>query len=300
MRYKFVICFTVLALSLGACQPTAAPTKITHETPFKSNHFTVTTQGSGPHIILVPGLASNGAIWDGTVAALGDDYTTHVIQVSGFGGAPTRGNEGNTNILDDLSLDLTAYAHRLTGDVAMVGHSLGGLITMKAALQDDSPLDAIIIVDVLPFFSVLMDKDATANSIAPISAMMKAVMIAQSEDVFAASQSDALKALVKAEDDRALALSWSLASDRQVMAQAMSEVLVTDLRSDIGALTIPATILYARDPAIVNMADIEVFYQTLYAPINVLELNPVDGALHFIMLDQPDTFHALLKNALSK
>lgn len=299
MRYRFAVGLIGLALSLGACRPATAPIETAQNTPFESPYFTVTSQGSGPHIILVPGLASNAAVWDTTVAAIGESYTTHTIQVSGFGGAPARGNDGNTEILDTLSRDLATYAATLEGDVTMVGHSLGGLVTMKTALIPDSHLDAIVIVDVLPFFSVLMDEDATAQSIAPIAGMMKATLLAQNDDVFASSQDTALKSLVKDDTNRATALSWSVQSDRKVMAQAMSEVLVTDLRADIARLKIPITVIYARDDMIPNMDKTSEFYETLYSPAFDIKIKPVDGALHFIMFDQPEAFFAILRSALA-
>ena len=299
MRYWFALGLIGLALSLGACQPQTAPNETAQDTVFESPHFTVTTRGQGPHVILVPGLASNAAVWDTTVAAIGANYTTHVIQVSGFGGAPARGNDDNTEILESLSRDLATYAAALDGEVTMVGHSLGGLVTMKTALLPDAPLDAIVIVDVLPFFSVLMDDDATAQSIAPIAGMMKATLLAQTDNVFASSQDTALKSLVKGEANRATALSWSVQSDRKVMAQAMSEVLVTDLRAEVAQLQIPVTVIYARDAMIPNMDKIETYYQTLYAPIPNVQIQPIDNALHFIMMDQPEAFFTLLEAAIT-
>jgi len=295
MRTSLLIIMTSLAIALSACQPSS---ETTSEKGFASPYFTVETFGEGPNVILVPGLASSTAVWDGTVAALRDDYTVHAVQVSGFGGAAPRGNASNDNVLDDLGLELARYAASLDGQTQMVGHSLGGLVTMKAALSENSPLDAIVIVDVLPFFSVLMDENATAESIAPIAGMMKATLLAQNDDIFANSQDEALKALVKGDENRALALSWSVATDRAVMAQAMSEVLVTDLRENVTNLDIPVTVIYARDPDIPNMETVEAFYQTLYAPIRDVRLEPADNTLHFIMLDAPDVFHDLLKNAL--
>lgn len=296
MFQKRSVLAATLAFTITACSAEHASQT---GTVFKSDYFTVTQTGQGPHVILVPGLASNAAVWDSTVGALKDSYTLHTVQVSGFGGAPARGNAANQNVLDDISADLAAYSAQLDAPAQMVGHSLGGLVTMKAALRDDSALDAIVIVDVLPFFSVLMDENASAESIAPVAGMMKATLIAQSDEVFESSQNKALKALVKSETHRALALSWSVASDRRVMAQAMSEVLVTDLREDVSNLDVPVTVIYARDPMIPNMDGVEAFYQKLYASVPDVTLEAVDGALHFIMMDEAEAFHALLEASLS-
>jgi len=128
--------------------------------------------------------------------------------------------------------------------------------------------------------------------------MMKATLLAQSEDVFALRQAEALGALVKSEDDLQNALAWSVASDRAVMAQAMSEVLVTDLRAQVSTISVPTLIIYARDEAIANMDGIQSFYEVLYAPIPDHRLIAVDNALHFVMLDQPAAFLAAIQTML--
>jgi len=167
-------------------------------------------------------------------------------------------------------------------------------------LSAESQINRMVIVDVLPFFSVLMDPTATSESIAPVSAIMKAAMLSQSDEIFAERQAEALAALVKSDENRALALSWSVASDRSVMAQAMSEVLVTDLRSEITDIKIPVTIVYAKDPMIPNMDSVEAFYQDLYAPLENGTLVPIENGLHFIMLDQPDAFIQALDAAVPR
>ncbi|MEL7109369.1 MAG: alpha/beta hydrolase [Pseudomonadota bacterium] len=300
MRIQSVItCIFFSGLLMCGCTPTAQDTTLeANDTPFESPYFSVSVSGSGPDIILMPGLASSGAVWDQTVSALQSQNTLHVIQVHGFAGAPAAGNSGNDDILDDLATDLSSYAKQLPSSPVVIGHSLGGLVAMKTALIPDTPLEELVIVDVLPFFSVLMDPSATSESIAPVSAVMTAALLAQSEDVFSERQAEALAALVKNQDDLDLTLSWSVASDRAVMAQAMSEVLVTDLRSDVSRIATPTTIIYARDDAIANMAVIEDYYHDLYQPISDHSLIAIDDAFHFVMLDQPDSFQAAINSAL--
>ena len=286
---------------LSACGPATDPVPTEQNEPvFESSYFTIETHGAGPDVILFPGLASNAAIWDSTVGALQDRYTLHVVQVSGFGGAEARGNAGNENVLDDLASDLGRYSRTLASDTTLVGHSLGGLVALKTAVDTESRLDRLVIVDVLPFFSVLMDSAATTESIAPVSAIMKATLLSQSDEVFAERQDEALAALVKSDEHRQLALRWSVDSDRAVMAQAMSEVLVTDLRPDIEKITIPTTVIYARDDAIPNLETVEAFYQDLYAPLPNGTLVPIEDGLHFIMLDQTEAFIASLGAALAR
>ena len=301
MRAVLVFAIAWGLFIVAACSnPSDAVPSDVDSSRFESSHFTVTVAGTGPDVILMPGLASDASVWDATAASLSDRFTVHMVQVSGFSGAPARGNADNENVLDDLAGDLAIYSGQLGDDVALVGHSLGGLVALKTALQPDVSLNRLVIVDVLPFFSVLMDPNATSETMIPVAAMMKAALIAQSDDVFALRQAEALSALVKGEDDLQKALDWSVASDRAVMAQAMSEVLVTDLRAQISAIDVPTTVIYARDPQIPNMNGVEAFYQDLYAVMPDLTLIAIDEALHFVMLDQPDAFQAAMDAALAR
>jgi pimeloyl-ACP methyl ester carboxylesterase len=288
-------------LGLGSCSDAPARTEVSSETitEFENPYFSVEVTGSGPDIILMPGLASSRAVWDGTIDVLKDRYTLHAIQVNGFAGAPALGNAGNENILDDLADGIAAYSSELESSSVLVGHSLGGLVAMKTALEPDANLRQLIIVDVLPFFSVLMDPAANADSMAPVAAMMKATLISQPDDLFALRQSEALKDLVKGESDLNLALKWSVESDRAVMAQAMSEVLVTDLREQVANIAVPTLVIYARDSAIPNLEGIERFYETLYSRVPDHRLIAIDDAFHFVMLDQSDAFLAALQTALN-
>ena len=297
-RVQIIIAFCVLAACSQPAFNASEPSEIKSPS-FESPYFEVTTIGSGPDVILVPGLASSAAVWDETVAALKDQYTLHVVQVSGFAGAPANGNAQNDDVLDDLASGLSAYTRHLEGSPILIGHSLGGLVAMKTALEPEAELSSLVIVDVLPFFSVLMDPDATAESIAPVAAVMKATLLAQSDEVFALRQAEALRALVKSEDDLQKVLDWSLESDRAVMAQAMSEVIVTDLRARVAEISIPMLIIYARDDEIQNMPAIEGFYETLYASVPDHRLIAIDEALHFVMLDQPEAFWSAARTALS-
>ena len=53
-----------------------------------SDRIAVTVTGEGPDVILIPGLASSGHVWDATVAHISAHHRVHVVQVAGFAGSP--------------------------------------------------------------------------------------------------------------------------------------------------------------------------------------------------------------------
>ena len=83
--------FIVTALAAGAALPLANALAA----PFASERITVRTEGSGPDVVLIPGLNSSPRTWASTVAAM-PGYRYHLVQVSGFAGQPASANkEGN-------------------------------------------------------------------------------------------------------------------------------------------------------------------------------------------------------------
>ncbi|GAB5457854.1 MAG: alpha/beta hydrolase [Henriciella sp.] len=298
---------TVLAAALASLTACGAPgpapdmNSATDSTDaiFTSAHFEVAVQGTGPDVILIPGLASDAAVWDSVTEALDDTYRFHVVQVSGFAGSPARANAENTSVLKSISNDLAEYTQGLETPPAIIGHSLGGLLALETGLDPDAKASRLMVIDVLPFFSVLIDEAATAQSIEPIASMARIVLIGQTDEAFATGQTQALKGLVKDEDGLETALSWSIASDRKVMAQAMYEVMVLDLREAIASLDTPLTVLFARDSSLPDMDKVEGYYRDLYAAAPQSEVVAIDDAYHFIMFDQSAAFIEAVEAFLS-
>ena len=71
----------------------------------KPRSFAVEVTGAGQPVILIPGMASSGTVWDGTVAHLKDHYQCHVLTLAGFAGQPRI----EAPFLETVRNDLAAY-----------------------------------------------------------------------------------------------------------------------------------------------------------------------------------------------
>src|SRR5438128_2130181 len=100
---------------------------------FQPTRFSVVVEGSGPDVIMIPGLTSNRRVWDQAVASLGGHYRVHRVQIAGFGGEPAHGNAQGP-VLAPVVEELHAYiaANRLSRPF-VIGHSIGGLLTLMLA-----------------------------------------------------------------------------------------------------------------------------------------------------------------------
>jgi pimeloyl-ACP methyl ester carboxylesterase len=178
-----------------------------------ADRLSVTVTGKGPDVVLIPGLASSGAVWDATVKQLSATHRVHVVQVAGFAGAPVAGNAEGP-VVEPLVEAVDGYiksAHLKSP--AVIGHSMGGFAGLLLARRHPEDVSRLMIVDSLPFFSVLFSPAATVESVKPQAAAMRDGMIAMSPETFASQQAMTLPRMVKSPEGQRLARhSLSLAA----------------------------------------------------------------------------------------
>jgi pimeloyl-ACP methyl ester carboxylesterase len=140
--------------------------------------FRVEVSGTGPPVILIPGLASSGETWATTVARLRGRYACHVLTLAGFAGVPPI--EGQS--LSAVEAELTRYieSHRMVKPV-IIGHSLGGTLAMMLAADRPELVGPLVIVDSLPFLGMVLSA-ATAEEAKPTIERIRTAMAAQTQD----------------------------------------------------------------------------------------------------------------------
>jgi pimeloyl-ACP methyl ester carboxylesterase len=237
--------------------------------------------GSGPDVILIPGLTASRNVWRGTVAAL-PGYRYHLIQVAGFAGAPAAGN-AKGEVVAPLAEEIARYiAARGLQRPAIVGHSMGGTVAMMVASRHPGRVGRVMVVDMLPQPAGLLG--ASASGMRGIASLLRDLGGTESgrsliDSAIRMFGNDA------AENSR---------SDRDVVARASHELAVTDLTPELSRIAAPLTIVYAApDPA--RAAAVERSYRAAYAAKKGAALVRVDGSGHMIMYDRPERFREALK-----
>ena len=107
--------------------------------------------------------------------------------------------------------------------------------------------------------------------------------------------------MISTESERAGPIADGIASDPNATANAFSELIVTDLRPELGAIKVPTEVLYVTPKgAPFTDAQLDEAYKTSYAAIEGVKLERVPNSAHFIMLDQPDAFAEKVKAFLGE
>src|ERR1700748_1438188 len=152
MRVSCILRLAVLfSLPLAAFTPTAMMATAEKVQP-AADRITVTTVGSGPDVVLIPGLASSAHVWERTADHLMAHYRGRDVAGSGFAGPPAGANASGLVFLPVVSaIHDYILANHLQG-TAVIGHSVGGLIAMKLAIDHPGDAGRVMIVDSLPFF----------------------------------------------------------------------------------------------------------------------------------------------------
>jgi pimeloyl-ACP methyl ester carboxylesterase len=284
MSLATITCRHFIALSLSIAL--ATPPVGALATPFASDRITVRTEGSGPDVVLIPGLNSSPRTWASTVDAV-PGYRYHLVQLSGFAGQPPGANKEGA-ILSPAADEIARYIKEADlNRPAIVGHSMGGTLGIMIAAHHPEALSRLMVVDMVPYLGLAMaGQTATPDAVAAMAAHMTADATKLNSEQRRERSIGIIEGKVRNTAMRSIAIEDSLASDPDVSARAYREVIKTDLRPSLSNITVPVTVLFAR-PQVIGKA--------WFDPVKQLTVIGIPDSAHFIMWDQPMRFQSELK-----
>lgn len=253
------------------------------------DHISAQVIGQGSPVILIPGLSSPRAVWDGVAPGLAQHHRVYLVQVNGFGGEDPRGNL-QPGVLAGIVADLHALiAQEQLHGAAVVGHSLGGLVGMMLAKAHPDDLAKLMIVNSAPYIGAVFVPGATVAMFEPTAAGLRDKMKASYGQPADETQAQATaQQLALKPNSRTKVLAWVKVSDPRVTGEALYEDMTTDLRPDMAGIATPITLVFPKTDAS------EGLYHGLYAQAPHVTYVPVADSAHFVMLDQPAAFQTAL------
>ena len=275
-------------LVLAACSPAPAPPADQAAPPFTSDRISVVTRGTGPDVILVPGLNSHRDVWAGVADSLQSRYRLHLVQVHGFAGLPPGANADgpvSAPVAEEIARYITES--RLSRP-AVVGHSMGGTIAMMLAARHPDRVGRIMVVDMPPFLGVMFSpQGSTADELRRMADSMRTAMLAAPPG--APTMFEQMVVTMTRVDSMKPALdNASQASHPATTANAFHELIVTDLRPELPRITAPMAVLYVVPPnSPLPPAQYDAALRTAYATAPTAQLIKIEDSLHFIQFDQP-------------
>ncbi len=283
-------------VACGGSPNTSVTTPAPAALSFHPTSFTVKVSGTGHPVIFIPGLTCDDHVWDAAVAHLGGKVQAHVITLAGFGGALPIAKP----LLPTVKAELVEYikANHLDHPT-IVGHSLGGFMTFWIAESAPDLIDRGIAVDGAPFLPALLDPTATVESTAGRAKAMSD-QTRGDQQKFAAGIRAFMGSMMHEPAKFPAIVEASAKSDPSTTADAMYFLFQTDLRPDLGKITVPIVAIVADNDGQVPRAALEATWHAQIDKVSHHELIVIEHSKHFVMLDQPDAFHAALDKALAR
>lgn len=287
--------FMLPVLLLAGCPSAPRPSDIAPSAGgFTSDRIDVISRGTGPDVILIPGLATHRDAWNGVAEHLDDRYRLHLVQVRGFAGVPAAANADGP-VSAPVADEIARYVRELRLDrPAVVGHSMGGSIGMMMAARHPGTVGRLMAVDMPAFMGVMFGSPAsTSDSVRPAADFIRAQIQAENLGSPTSMIPRMFSGMTASDSMRQVLLRGVRDSDRRTVANAFHELIVTDLRGELSRVTIPLTAIYAipKNPE-VSAEQFEAGMRASFAKAPQTRFLRIDDSNHFIQIDQAARFIA--------
>lgn len=289
--------WTVIAVAIAAATTSAA----TSAAQSQFQGMQVEVIGEGRPLLMIPGLNSSAEVWRDTCQALQPGVQCHIVQLPGFAGQPPVLEDHWLESMRDRVLGYADHAKLQRPD--LIGHSLGGLLGLELSIKAPDRFAHIIIVDSLPFLGGVRNPAATVETVRSMADGMRAGMLAADQASYLAQLRSGLASLSNHADRIPTLARWGEASDRNTTAQAMYEVMTTDLRSTLGGARTPTLVLgswasYA--PYGATQASTQAVFEQQYSAHPDVRIKLSASGYHFLMWDDPKWLQQEVRNFLAQ
>lgn len=242
--------------------------------------FRVTVTGKGDPVLLFPGFACTGEVFDETVKELSRNYECHSFTFAGFGGVPPIG----TPWLPQIREQVVAYVKaKKLNKPAIIGHSLGGSLGFWLAVTEPTLFRKLIAVDALPCNGAVMMPNYDASTIVYDNPYSKQ-MLQTDTATFRKQAQQQVGFMMLNKEKQARVVDWMMQADRTTYVYGYIDLLKLDLREQMDKVQIPVVVLAATHP---NKAMVETTYSQQLSKLSNKVVHYADGAAHFVMYDQP-------------
>lgn len=253
----------------------------------------------GPALIFIPGLASGRWVWTDTAARLSAGYSIYLLTLPGFDGRKPVAGATFASLSKDLA---TLIETRQIKRPVLIGHSMGGTLSLSFASEHSELVTGVVAVDGLPVFPGTESMTGDRSS---LGSRVRAQFEGQTPEQFSIAQQAYMKQIGSVDEKIAKKLAeLTSKSDTGATADFAAQLMTADLRPRLTGIKVPVVEISpfnAADFAAMGVDEDRKtgYYRMLLPGIEKLEVISIAGARHFVMFDQPERFAAALDGALA-
>ena len=246
--------------------------------------FDVIVKGKGEPVLLFPGFACTGEVWDDTVVELSKNYECHIFTFAGFGTVAPIEKPWLIKIKEGVN---EYVKNQKLKNPTIIGHSLGGSLGLWLAIEEENPYSKLILVEALPSIGALFMPNFKSEDMVYDSPRNNQ-MLQMNTVAFESMAEQMANGMTLNEDKKSQIKNWIIQADRETYVYGYTDLLKLDLRNDIAKIKIPVIVLAATHPYGKEM--VEKTYKKQYQNLETYDIEYVENAAHFIMYDNPSWF----------
>ncbi len=249
--------------------------------------FHVNVVGEGKPVFLIPGISSSAEVWEDTVGVLKGHYQLHVFNLAGFAGVPAVSTEKlGTSVLTYQKNAIRTYIEEQElEDVVIVGHSLGGFLSLWLAAEQTEQVRAIVNVDGLPALGALFSSMQNTQDVQNTPRNFDPVAM--------------VKGMANNTSWHQRILSDMSKSDQMTSGRAMGELMQLDIRAQLVDVKIPTLTIGAPSQGLpytsYEQSKRNYLTQLNNIPLEHRNLSFAKTSRHFVMADEPEWMNQQIK-----
>jgi pimeloyl-ACP methyl ester carboxylesterase len=242
--------------------------------------------GHGRPVILLHGWLGSWGLWQETMASMGRQYRTYALDFWGFGES---GKKRATYAVGDFVSLVDQFMEQLgIPSAPLVGHSMGGTVSLSVAMQYPERVQKVVVVG----------SPIVGSSLSFLLKLFGQRLVAYVvyHNLWGLRLGFRLLAPFYCKDRR-----WYAMMDRDLSSTTLESFLLsiaslrkTDLRPRLGSVKAPVMGMYGDKDIVVHPKQ----WQPLQEGIPQARIERFTTAGHFIMLDEPGLFMDTLRDFL--
>lgn len=263
----------------------------------------VKIEGKGPSVVFIPGLNSGASVFTEACNAIKADHQCHLLNLPGFAGVPPL-PVGETDFLTNMRDRIEHYLQaKNLKNVTLVGHSLGGTLSLMIAQHAPDKVRNLVIIDALPYYAAIQNPATTPALMKPQADQMRAMMLNQPLGDYLKYGEQNLNGMSNNPERVKQLTEWFKTSDRATTAAAMYSMMVTDLRQSIATIKAPILVLgswAAYKSFGATEESTQAIFTNQYATLKQTDIRMSKTGYHFLMWDDADWVNKQILATLGK
>ncbi len=243
--------------------------------------------GKGRPVLFLHGWLGSWRYWLPSMEVASSHFRTYAFDLIGFGDTYQRAIEPS----------ISAYAEQVIRfldalgieRITLVGHSMGGMVSLKTAIEHPERIDRVVTVGA----------PIVGSSLAPLLKLTAFRPIARGMDALPTLTQRLFRYFLKEanEQDMLEILADSIKPTADSVRASVRSMMRTDLRPDLPRLRVPSLVIHGTRDDIVMPSQIDVIRRAVTTSPYLRQLS-IQGSRHFPWADQPDVFHPSLMEFL--